>query len=109
MRPIAINLHAKRGMETEAYIGKAREVGFNALMSEALPLEELEKIAKLLLQQGMSYEMIHAPFRHVNDIWRDDESGERMLAEMFRALPRWGAPPLSCISRRGRSYLGSPI
>ncbi|MBO5326956.1 MAG: sugar phosphate isomerase/epimerase [Clostridia bacterium] len=94
MRPIAINLHAKRGMETEAYIGKAREVGFNALMSEALPLEELEKIAKLLLQQGMSYEMIHAPFRHVNDIWRDDESGERMLAEMINAVQ--GAAAVGC-------------
>ena len=86
MRQIAINLHAKRSLDTATYIRKIRELGFNALMSEALPTGELYQIAELLSKNGLRYEMIHAPFRQINDIWLDNEGGERTLAQMIASV-----------------------
>lgn len=86
MRQIAINLHAKHGLDTASYIGKIRELGFHALMTEALEIRELDQIAELLSKNGLRHEMIHAPFKHINDIWLDNEKGERALAEMIAAV-----------------------
>ena len=86
MRQIAINLHAKRSLDTATYIRKIRELGFNALMSEALPTGELYQIAELLSKNGLRYEMIHAPFRQINDIWLDNEGGERALSQMIASV-----------------------
>ena len=96
MRQIAINLHAKRSLDTASYIQKMRELGFNALMTETLEMGELAKIAELLSRNGLRYEMIHAPFKGINDIWLDNEGGERALAEMITAV-------------RGAAAVGCPI
>ena len=94
MRQIAINLHAKRGLDTASYIQKMRELGFNALMTEALEIGELYRIAEILSKNGLRYEMIHAPFRNINDIWLDNENSERVLAEMITAVQ--GAAAVGC-------------
>ena len=88
MRQIAINLHAKRGMDTESYIKKMREVGFDALLTGTPEPEELKRIANALAANGMRYEMIHAPFSHTNDIWQTGECGDRALAELITAVER---------------------
>lgn len=86
MRQIAINLHAKRSLDTASYIQKMRELRFDALMTETLPMGELTQIAELLSKNGLRYEMIHAPFQSINDIWLDNENGEHALAEMIAAV-----------------------
>ena len=88
MRQLAINLGAKRGVDTEAYIKKLHEVGFNAVLSDVPELHELGRITELLAANGMRYEMIHAPFGHINDIWLPGEGGDGMLAEMLTAVER---------------------
>ena len=86
MRKIAINLHAKKGLDTAAYIGKMRELGFDALFTGVPTPTDLPVIVDALAKNGMSYEMIHAPFEHINDIWYEGEQGESMLGELMHAV-----------------------
>lgn len=88
MRKIAINLHAKRGMDTESYIKKMREVGFNALFTSTPSEEELRVIVNALSSNGLSYEMIHAPFQNTNAIWQEGEDGKHELASLITAVRR---------------------
>ena len=86
MRPIAINLHAKQGLDTVSYIKKMREVGFDALFTATPTEQELGVIANALAANGLRYEMIHAPFAHTNALWQEGEEGERELAALITAV-----------------------
>lgn len=88
MRQIAVNLHAKRGLDTKTYIEKMREVGFNALFTETPDERELDVIANALAANGMEYTLMHAPFDHINDMWKDGEAGDRMLSELIASVYR---------------------
>ncbi len=88
MRKIAINLHAKKGLDTASYIRKMHEVGFDALFTDVPELAELKVITDTLAECGMTYEMIHAPFDRINDIWLAGAQGERMLDELMTAVDR---------------------
>ena len=37
---------------------------------------------------GIVHENLHAPFRHINDIWLEGEGGEQMLGELLLAVDR---------------------
>ena len=88
MRKIAINLHAKKGLDTASYIKKMHEVGFDALFTDVPELSELKIIVNTLRECGMSYEMIHAPFDGINNIWLTGEAGEHMLQRLMIAVER---------------------
>ena len=45
-------------------------------------LSELENIMSLCEKYGIKMENYHAPFSHINDIWRDIPEGEAMLKEL---------------------------
>lgn len=88
MRSIAINLHARRGLDTPTYIKKMREVGFDALFTETPTVEELKIITNALAANGMRYELIHAPFDTINNMWLKGEAGDRTLADLITAVNR---------------------
>ena len=86
VRKLAINLHAKAGLDTATYIATMKQVGFEALFTNTPSRTELDVIANALAANGMHYEMIHAPFGHINDIWLAGERGDAMLREMLDAV-----------------------
>lgn len=86
MRKLAINLHAKAGLDTAAYIAYMKKVGFDALFTDVLSVTEQNTVMDALARHGMTYEMIHAPFGHINDIWLEGERGEAMCAELLSAV-----------------------
>lgn len=99
MRRIGINLHAKRGLSTAEYINTAHGVGFSALFTELPDERGVYEIANALAANGMSYEMIHAPFDGINSIWLAGEEGERMLARLITAVDRChaGGAPIAVV------------
>lgn len=49
---------------------------------------KMGEILPVLDRYGISCENVHAPFSHINDIWRNGEGGERMLAELLDTADR---------------------
>ena len=82
MRKIGINLLAKRGIGVEEYIQTIKELGFETVFSGVWAREEMGKTAELLSRAGISYDTLHAPFGHINDIWYAGEGGMEMYREL---------------------------
>jgi len=83
-----INLHAVGGLDDEAYIRRAAELGFSAVFSGMMEEARQLRAAELIAACGMQYETIHAPFGHINDIWLNCEAGEHMCAELIACVDR---------------------
>ena len=88
MHKIGINLHAKAGLSDEAYIRTMHELGFEALFTDVLSEQATLFVIRLLRELGMKYEMIHAPFDGINEMWLDTARGERMLSRLQEAVDR---------------------
>lgn len=84
MRTIGINLHARTGLNDEEYLRSMAEFGFGATFtgSQWTDPKKLIVFADLCAKYGITYETMHAPFGHINDIWYDNEDGEAMLSEL---------------------------
>ncbi|MBQ8331971.1 MAG: sugar phosphate isomerase/epimerase [Clostridia bacterium] len=96
MRSIGINLFAAKGLPAEVCAKTIASLGFTTTFTGILESAERQaRIADLLVQNGIKYETIHAPFGHINDIWLDCEGGEVMLNELKTCVDRCklvGAP-----------------
>ncbi|MBQ8814705.1 MAG: sugar phosphate isomerase/epimerase [Lachnospiraceae bacterium] len=82
MRKIGIHLHAKSGLKLEEYIRTIKELGFETVFSGVQAREEMWKNAELLNKAGISYDTLHAPFGHINDIWYAGDGGMEMYREL---------------------------
>lgn len=86
MREIGINLPAKRGIDLETNIRLIRELGFQKVFTGVWETEKMQEAANLLSAAGLSYDMLHAPFGHINDIWYPGEGGDTMYAELTNCV-----------------------
>lgn len=82
MRKIGIMLDSRKDMEADRYIRMAAELGFNTVFSGVKAPEVMDERAELLSKVGMTYDTLHAPFGHINDIWFAGEAGETMYTEL---------------------------
>lgn len=82
MRRIGIQMHAKPGLSTEAYIKQIKALGFDATFTGVLPMEKIPALAQLLAEEGIFWESMHAPFDGINNIWLEGEEGDTMLARL---------------------------
>ena len=56
-----------------------------------------ESTASLLSEHGISFDTLHSPFNTINDIWKNDESGEYTLRQLTDGVDKCvlvGAPTL---------------
>ncbi len=83
MRRIGINLHAKRGMETEDYLKKIAEVGFEAIFTGVPAAERIGELGNAFAKNGIVWETMHAPYKNINQIWLAGDGGEQMQAELL--------------------------
>ncbi len=86
MRSIGINMHAKKGLPSEAFVKCARDLGFSTVFSMPEAPETMMENANLLAAAGMSYETLHAPFKGINAIWLEGDEGEDMLRKLTDAV-----------------------
>ena len=96
MRKIGINLDAVQAVSTEEVIELISSLGFEATFSGVMEdAKRQRRIAELLSGKGISYDTLHAPFSHINDVWKDGDAGDEMLQELTDTVDRClevGAP-----------------
>lgn len=90
MRALGINLHATKGLnaacelDDESYLQKIAALGFTHIFSGVFAAPRQAAIADICSRLGLTYETLHAPFGHINDIWLDDDNG--MLDELLHCI-----------------------
>lgn len=60
-------------------------LGFDSVFTEFIgdvPLQDTESYAQYAAKNGLYYEALHAPFGHINDMWKEGDDGEAMLREL---------------------------
>lgn len=86
MRKIGTNLHAKGGLTHEAYIRTIAGLGFDCIFTGVHEAKEQAQIADLCAAHGIECETLHAPFGHINDIWRDTDDGDVVERELLQTI-----------------------
>ena len=86
MRKIGINLYAREEIEMDRYVELLKELEIDAAFSSLRTPEIIRENAELLAKAGISYEMLHAPFRQMNDIWFEGELGNLRYAELAHCV-----------------------
>ena len=96
MRSIGIIFQAMTGLSDEEYVRQIASLGFTATFTGAEKSDARQaELADLFAKYGVTYETLHAPFGHINDIWLDCEGGEGMAKELTDCIDRCvagGAP-----------------
>ncbi len=82
MRELGINMHAITGLTDEAYIDTVAANGLSKVFAGPWEHERLANLADYAAKRGASFEMLHAPFGHINDMWFAGEDGDAMLKEL---------------------------
>lgn len=86
MRKIGINLNAKKPVDLKEHIAMVKRYGFDCIFLGVPPIKQIPEIRRLLEEQGIEWETIHAPFGHMNDMWLDGEAGDIMLRELLNSV-----------------------
>lgn len=88
MRKLGINLQSMPEMSVEEQLKLWSEAGFQAIFTGMHSIEEQENLSNLFAKHGLDYESIHAPFGSINDIWLDNEAGEKMCQDLDTCIDR---------------------
>ena len=82
MRLIGINYCDFYGYAPYEFAKIIKECGFGATFTEARDLNDSSVYAKAFYENGIVWETVHAPFDGINNIWRDSDDGDIILAKM---------------------------
>lgn len=96
MRKIGINLDAVKSISAEEAVEIIASLGFGATFTGVMAdADRQRRLADRLASKGISYDTLHAPFSHINDVWKDGDAGDEMLQELTDTVDRClevGAP-----------------
>ena len=84
MHTLGINLHSIKGLSDDDYLQEIAALGFSATFSGVTDAARQAAIADSCAKYGITYETLHAPFSHINDLWREDDCG--MLDELLHTV-----------------------
>ena len=109
MRPYGIMMHAIGNLTDEEYIKKIAELGFSATFTGPFATDrEQAVLSELLTKHDVTYETIHAPFGHINDIWLDTPEGHEMFRELCDSVDRCAAASVPILVVHLSSGLNPP-
>ncbi len=85
MRKLGMNFRAERPKDKtdEEILARLREYGFGAIFTGMPDPQRLDELAPKVRAAGIDYDFIHAPFKGINEIWKEGEEGEEMLGRMI--------------------------
>lgn len=86
MRKIGIMLNAKKGLDAENYVKAIASLGFEATFTGVPAWERIDALGNIFAKNEVTWETMHAPFGHINDMWLDCEEGETMYAELANGV-----------------------
>lgn len=82
MRKVGIIFECVNDIADKELAKLLSELGFSATFTSTMTKERHFEVANALAPCGIEYETIHAPFDGINNIWYDNEEGEKMLADL---------------------------
>lgn len=88
MRKIGISMMDSLQLTNAQFAQTISELGFTALFSGMYAIEKHDDLANQLAKYGVTFENLHAPFGHINDIWLSGEGGDQMLKELIACVDR---------------------
>ncbi len=86
MRKIGINMGAARGLSNEEYVKTIKELGFEAVFTGVPSKEGCDALGELYAKYGISWDTMHSPFHHINDMWLDNEDGAKMHQDLLHTI-----------------------
>ncbi len=96
MNKIGLNYYGFEDVTLDELASLMQQNGFEKTFSGMTDSDEkIAKLSETFARHGITYDTIHAPFSHINDIWYDNDEG--MLSELKTAVDRCviaGAPIL---------------
>lgn len=88
MRKIGINMGAVYGLSAEDQVRTISELGFEATFTGMGSEQYHTDMAELFSRHGIAYETVHAPFKNINEIWKNNDDGERMCSQLMECADR---------------------
>lgn len=98
MHKLGINYTHLANMKPEESFALFAHLGFDAVFTEFIgntPLSDTEKYAEYASKNSLFYEALHAPFSHINDMWKAGDDGDAMqreLCDCIDACEKFGIP-----------------
>lgn len=94
MRDIGININAANIPVKEA-AKIIKSAGFTKVLADSSTPEKMKDTAKAVLDAGLSFDQLHAPFHIINNMWLDKAESEdtyRELTDAVDCCAAFGAP-----------------
>ena len=94
MRDIGINLSAISAPAKEA-AALIKNAGFTKLLVDSSTPEKMKETAEAVLDAGLTFDQLHAPFHTINNMWLDKAESEdtyRELTDAVDCCAAFGAP-----------------
>jgi sugar phosphate isomerase/epimerase len=82
MRLTGINYCDYYGLSPYEFAAAIKSCGFDAAFTDSDNDIAPSAFAKAFYENGIAWETIHAPFKGINEIWKNGESGDRILAKL---------------------------
>lgn len=84
MYRLGINYDETAALSPKEAFTLFRELGFDAVFTGYFPSDPtfVDTCAVCAADAGLAYESLHAPFGHINDMWKEGDDGDRMLREL---------------------------
>lgn len=87
MNKLGLNFVGSFGLSVDDFAKIMGEHGFEKTFSGMCESDEqMAQFAEDFARHGITYDTIHSPFSHINDMWYDDDNG--MLLELKTAVDR---------------------
>ncbi len=86
MRRIGMSLWAVNGLSIEEYAALLKEYGFETTFEIATDVRATAQNAEVLARYGIEFDSLHAPWKNINAIWRDNEYTEAAYAQLANAV-----------------------
>lgn len=95
MRKLGINCGSFRGVNALESIPYIKNAGFDCVFTGYKDDAYIGALAEAIDRAGLTYDTVHAPFKHINDIWMPGDDGEAMLktlTDCLDACAHYGVP-----------------
>ncbi|MBE6605258.1 MAG: sugar phosphate isomerase/epimerase [Ruminococcaceae bacterium] len=95
MRDIGISLYAASGLSAKEAAKTIKSVGFTKILLDSTTPEKMKDTAEAVLNAGLTFDQLHAPFNTINNMWLDNAAAEdtyRDLTDSIDCCVAFGAP-----------------
>ena len=106
MRDIGINLFAAPGLSAKQAATMIKDAGFTKILLDSSTPEKMKDTAEAVLNAGLTFDQLHAPFNTINNMWLDTDKGEDTLRDLTDAIDccvAFGAPIATVHLSSGRT------